>query len=139
MDARYLIQLENFVRTVDIEVSVLLRMVDTGVLPAAIKQQKALADSLAAAQAAGAKAPAQAKALVEYASLVDDAIGKRNALDAVAKKVHQGHAEPPAHARSICDDVRPAMAALRAACDALETRTDASAWPFPSYHQLLFQ
>ncbi len=31
------------------------------------------------------------------------------------------------------------MAALRAACDAVESHTDAALWPFPTYHQMLFQ
>jgi glutamine synthetase type III len=31
------------------------------------------------------------------------------------------------------------MAALRAVADRLEGRTDAALWPFPTYHQMLFQ
>jgi glutamine synthetase type III len=31
------------------------------------------------------------------------------------------------------------MAALRQAADALEIRTDATLWPYPTYTQMLFQ
>jgi glutamine synthetase len=139
IEARYHIQLEIFVRTVEIEAAVMARMVDTGVLPAASKQQEALARSVSAAQAAGVKAPAQSKAFADYAALIETAIGKRTALDAAIAKSKKAHGDVPAQARSICDDVRPAMAALRAACDAIEARTDAALWPYPTYHQLLFQ
>src|SRR5262245_19386663 len=126
IDARHHIQLETFVRTVEIECAVMSRMVDTGVLPAATKQQEALARSVAAAQAAGAKTPAQSKALAEYAAAIEDLLGKRAALDAALVKAKKSHADAAAHARSICDDVRPAMAALRAAADLLESKTDAA-------------
>ncbi|MBL9085713.1 MAG: glutamine synthetase III [Planctomycetia bacterium] len=139
VDARYLIQLETFIRTVEIEASVMLRMVDTGVLPAAFGQQEALARSVAAAQAAGLKSPAQGKLLAEYAAGVDEILARRAALDVALAKAKKGHPPAPEHARAICDDVRPAMAALRAACDAIESKTDAARWPFPTYHQMLFQ
>jgi glutamine synthetase len=139
IDARYHIQLETFVRTVEIEAAVMMRMVDTGVIPAASKQQEALARSVAAAQAAGVKTPVQGKALAEYAASIEDLLGKRAALEAVIAKLHKAHPEPAAHARAICDEVRPAMALLRGASDLLEAHTDAGLWPFPTYHQLLFQ
>jgi glutamine synthetase len=42
-------------------------------------------------------------------------------------------------ARYLADTLRPAMDQLREACDALERRTDGTLWPFPTYHQMLFQ
>ncbi len=38
----------------------------------------------------------------------------------------------------IRDEILPKMAELRAACDEAETLTAKSAWPFPSYGDLLF-
>ena len=139
IDARYLIQLEAFVRTVEIEASVLLRMVQTGVLPAAQKQQEAMARAVSAAEAAGVKVPAQAKALAEYAKGIEEILATKAALEAVLAGLKKGHPEAPAHARGICDKLRPAMNALRAASDAIEVHTDSALWPYPTYHQLLFQ
>src|SRR5262249_2590971 len=105
----------------------------------ASRQQEALARSVAAAQTAGAKTPTQSKALAEYAAAIEDCLNKRAALDAALAKARKSHADAAAHARSICDDVRPARAALGGAADLLESKTDAALWPFPTYHQLLFQ
>ena len=43
-----------------------------------------------------------------------------------------------AQSAAIRDTVLPAMEALRAVCDEAETLTDKSAWPFPTYSELLF-
>ena len=42
-------------------------------------------------------------------------------------------------ARTLVDKVRPAANALRVVCDRLESTTAAALWPFPTYHQMLFQ
>ncbi len=139
MDARYLIKLETFVRQVEVEVAAMLRMVDTGVLPAVAKHQELLARSVAAAAAANVDVAAQRKALGAYAADVNDLLAKRAALEAAQAEVRKGHPEAAVHARGLVDVVRPAMAALRAAADRLESETDAALWPFPTYHQMLFQ
>jgi glutamine synthetase len=139
MDARHTVKLEQFVRQVEIEAGALLRMVDTGVLPAAWKHQEGLARSVAAAKAAGVVVTAQRKALVEYAASVKDCLARRDALEAALAAARKGHPAPERHARLVADQVRPAMAALRETCDAIEATTDAALWPFPTYHQMLFQ
>jgi glutamine synthetase len=112
--------------------------VDTGVIPAASKHQEALARSVAAAAAANVPVAAQRKALESYASDLNDCVSKRAALEALLAEVRKGHPEASVHARGLVDRVRPAMAALRAAADRLESQTDAALWPFPTYHQMLF-
>src|SRR5205814_10361592 len=115
------------------------RMVDTGVLPAATKHQEHLARSVAAAEAAGLKVHAQKKALAAYASDVDDLLTARKALDTALAASRKHHHDPAAHARAISDGLRPALGALRTVADRLESSTDAALWPFPTYHQMLFQ
>jgi glutamine synthetase len=117
----------------------MLRMVDTGVLPAAWTQQEAYARSVAAAAAGGAKVAGQKKALASYAATIEEVLVRRAALEAALAAVHRGaHGDAGKHARGLCDEVRPAMAALRAACDRIEATTDAALWPYPTYHQMLF-
>jgi glutamine synthetase len=139
MEARYHIRLETFIRTVEIEAAVMVRMTDTGILPAVLKQQEAMARSVAAARAADLDVGAQAKALAAYADGVTALIAKRNALESVQAAVRKAHGSVPDHARACADRLRPAMAALREAADDLEARTDAALWPFPTYTQMLFQ
>jgi glutamine synthetase len=139
MDARYVVKLEQFVRQVEIEAAMLLRMVDTGVAPAAAKQQEALARSVAAAKSSGVDVPGQTKALASYVEALEALHAKRAALASAVDAIRKSHADPATHARRLCDEVRPAMVALRTASDRLEAATDAALWPFPTYHQLLFQ
>ncbi len=141
IDARLHIRLENFVRQVEIEVAMLLRMVDTGIVPAAAKQQEAYARSVAAAAGAGAGADVsvQKKALSAYAADLGELHEKRAALSDALESVRKGHPDAAVHARGLCDKVRPAMVALRAVADRLEAKSDAALWPFPTYHQMLFQ
>ncbi len=135
--ARYAVLVEQYVRQVEIEAVQMMRMAKTGVLPAVLRQQRELADAVAAAAALGADVAAQKGHLVAYAKAVNDCIA---AVDGVRQVLAHGHgADAMAHARLYADRLLPAMRTLREACDLLERRTDERAWPFPSYHQLLFQ
>ena len=93
----------------------------------------------AATLAAGVKAPAQTKALTAYADDVSELLTRRATLETTLEAVRKGHPEAPVHARGLVDKVRPAMGALRAVSDRLEAHTDSALWPFPTYHQMLFQ
>jgi glutamine synthetase len=135
--ARHTILLEQYIRTLDIEAMQMASMVRTGVLPAAFRQQKELADAVAAAAAQGADVGAQKRHLAEYAKAINAVIGGLDALREVL--AHAAHGDPAAHARHLADHLVPAMKSLREACDLLERLTDERAWPFPSYHALLFQ
>jgi glutamine synthetase len=135
--ARHTILLEQYVRTLEIEAMQMSSMVRTGVLPAAFRQQKELADAVAAAGAQGADVSSQRQHLAAYAKAINAVLVGVEALrDVVA---HGTHGDPTSHARHLADHLVPAMKSLREACDLLERLTDERAWPFPTYHQLLFQ
>ncbi|MFM8980415.1 MAG: glutamine synthetase III [Planctomycetia bacterium] len=135
--ARYAVLVEQYVRQVEIEAVQMLRMAKTGVLPAVLRQQREMAEAIAGAAAAGADVAAQKGLLAAYAKAVNDCIA---AVDGVRQVLAHGHGhDAMAHARASADRLLPAMRTLREACDLLERRTDERAWPFPSYHQLLFQ
>jgi glutamine synthetase len=139
LKARHTIALEHYDRILHIEAQQMLRMVKTGVLPAAWKQQEQIGRSIAAAVQAGLSADAQRKELGVYNGRLESTI---HAMDAVREALHDAHELPPgpkAEAFYLAERLVPAMARLREACDALERRTDLSLWPFPTYHQLLFQ
>ena len=67
-----------------------------------------------------------------------------DAIDAEAAELERVAAETAAissaalQAEAVRDKLRPAMRALRAACDEAETLTAAADWPFPTYAELLF-
>jgi len=135
--ARYAILVEQYIRQLDIEAVQMLRMVKTGVLPTVFRQQKELADAVAATAAQGVEVDIQKEHLAAYAQAINGCLKAVNAVRALVTHAH--HDEPPVHARTVADKLVPAMKSLREACDLLERRTDERAWPFPTYHQLLFQ
>ncbi len=138
LDARYRIELEKFNRMLDIEAVQMLRMVKTGALPAAWRQQTLLADAILKCEAAGLECAAQREELAIYTGLIQDAIRFVDEVRQALAGAPDEHAcaEKARHQVAV---LRPAMGRLRGACDTLERRTDEALWPFPSYHQLLFQ
>ena len=51
---------------------------------------------------------------------------------------HPSGINPLEDARYMHDEILPVMDALRKSADRLETLTDRSYWPFPTYDELLF-
>jgi glutamine synthetase len=80
---------------------------------------------------------AQKAEFVGYCETVEACQEAVNAVRAALADAPHGDAS--AHADWNVENLIPAMNALRESCDALERRTEEDLWPFPSYHQMLFQ
>lgn len=125
---------EQYVLTLNVEAATTESMARTLVLPAAIRT---LAELGEAAQALtdlgldndGVKATAKAVA--------DQVNALRTGADALKAARHAAH-EADDEAVSMQTEVIPAMAAVRAACDALEAHVPADLWPLPTYREMLF-
>ncbi len=125
---------EQYVLTLNVEAATTESMARTLVLPAAIRT---LAELGEAAQALtdlgldndGVKATAKAVA--------DQVNALRTGADALKAAHHAAH-EADDEAVSMQTEVIPAMAAVRAACDALEAHVPADLWPLPTYREMLF-
>ena len=63
--------------------------------------------------------------------------GRQKNIETVIRERPAGD-DPLAAARYMHDTVLPAMEDLRQSADTLETLTDRSYWPFPTYDELLF-
>ena len=70
-------------------------------------------------------------------SLTDVLTSDLQKLESVIRNRPEGE-DPLADARYMHDTVLPAMANLRKSADTLETLTDKTYWPFPTYDELLF-
>jgi glutamine synthetase len=136
--ARYRVQLEKYNRMLDIEAVQMIRMAKTGILPAAYAQQRLLADACKSVAACGVDVTAQKAELGIYTGLIQDALG---GVDAIRQCLAGGpdEEEAPERARYQVEKLIPLVQRLRTTCDTLERRTDEELWPFPSYHQMLFQ
>jgi glutamine synthetase len=134
LESRAHIAIEKFVKQLVIEADTMVALGRTMILPAAIRYQKLLADTVEATEAAGVKSPDGKEALTEFAGV----IGKfRKALAGLEKVAAHSDDDPMAHARHIKASVRPAMAEVRALADQLETQVAADLWPLPTYREML--
>jgi glutamine synthetase len=133
MHSRFEIGLEQYALTVGVEARLTLELATTVILPAAIRYQTELASNVTALKAAGIE---PSLALLEEVSgslsTLESAIGdlKASLGDHSATTV-DGHAE---HAQSML----PAMEAVRAAADTLESVVADDLWPLPTYQEMLY-
>jgi glutamine synthetase len=138
LESRYHVRVERYVKDMLIEVDTLSQMVDTLVLPAAYGYANALARGAAHAKQAGiAKAP-QAAAAERVGAMIEALEGARARLGAVADRAASMHGEPAECGRLLTGEGADAIAAVRAASDALELAVPDDQWPLPKYREMLF-
>ena len=133
--ARHTIHLEAYNKTIGIEARTMMDMALHQILPASLAYCRSLCDSIAAKQPLGLSCKAErqlAQRLSEAADALYDHVQALGfSLDAVPTA-------PELAVDYYHDVVVPAMAALRKEADTLETLTDKSYWPYPTYSDLLF-
>lgn len=133
--ARTEINYEIYIKTLNVEGQLMVLMANRYILPAALRFQKDIAESVSAVKAAGGSTREAAKLLAKVTGLVDDlqtgAAKLETALDA-----HTSSTEK--HAKHMRDVVVPAMNVLREAGDQLEATMPHGVWPFPTYREMLF-
>jgi glutamine synthetase len=136
LTSRYNILAENYVKTVTIEGNMAAFIAKTQILPAALRFQKEVGESVAAAKSAGAASPAGIELLSTVVSTIGDFIravaGLEKALD------HHAAGDAFAHSRHVRDGVLPAMSEIRKIADKLETILPDDLWPLPTYREMLF-
>jgi glutamine synthetase len=127
--------IEKFCKQVAIEAETMVQMARTQVLPAAVRHQKTLAETVAASVNAGTDSDVAREELDRYAEMVREL---REKLEKLEHVLEHEDSDPWAHARQIKSAVRPAMADLRHIVDELEGVTAADLWPMPTYREMLF-
>lgn len=136
LTSRFAILSEIYVKTINIEANTALLIAKTQILPAALKYQKEVGESIAAAKAAGANTPAGVEL---FSSLVAAITEFQRAITALEKaKDHHVAGEPYDHAKYMRETVFPALGSLRATADKLEGIVSDELWPLPTYRELLF-
>ncbi len=135
LHSRFNILSESYVKNVTIEANTAVLMAKTMILPAALRYQKEVGESVAAAKAAGAATPAGIETLSAIVSTTNDLYRGITALEKAASH-HDGDAF--AHAKHIKEHVIPAMLEVRKAGDKLETLISDDLWPLPTYREMLF-
>jgi len=121
VDARAEVMFENYVTTLDIEISTLISMIETGILPACAKD---MAKYTAMKELAGDREATYKAIKVETDKLKAIA----------AKRPSDLHKD----ATYINDTVKPQMLAVRAAVDKAEGLIEAGLYPYPTYEAMLY-
>lgn len=134
LESRFEVGVEQYVMTLIVEANLTAEIAQTTILPAAIRFQTELATNVGALKAAGVEADT-ADLLAVSALVTDLRAGLAGLKVAVAgAHEHEGIGE----ATYLRDAVIPAMAAVRAAADALEDVVADDLWALPTYQEMLY-
>ena len=134
LQSRMEVYLEQYCLTVGLEARTAIEMAKTVIFPAAIRYQGQLAQTCANLKAVG------------Y-TFDTDTLDKVTALvkelqDGIAKLekalAHKNGGSRLGHAKFLCDNVLPAMAAVRETADELENIVADDLWPLATYQEMLF-
>jgi glutamine synthetase len=135
--SRYEILLEGYKKAINIESQLTAQIATRQILPAALRYQAEVADAIARLKAAGARVPtSQLAQLDELTATIEELQGRTAALCEALEDHVEG--DTLAHARYFRDTIIPAMSAVRAAGDKLESLVAADLWPLPTYQEMLF-
>jgi glutamine synthetase len=139
MRSRYEIMQENYCKLINIEALTMVDMARKEILPAVSGYVRTLSETVVAMRQACSAADTSVECeLIETLSTLNaSAWGRIKTLESELIKA-RGIADHTAQAMYHKDNVIPAMNALRAVVDEMETLTAASAWPMPTYGELLF-
>jgi glutamine synthetase len=137
--SRFEIFLENYKKTINIEAQLTSTISKTMIIPAAIRYQTELAQSLVGAKSAGINVGnlgEQETLLSDLSKTISELQKKTSALVTAAE--HHAPGDSLAHAKHSKEAIIPAMNAVRALADKLETVVADDLWPLPTYREMLF-
>jgi glutamine synthetase len=133
LHSRYDIALEQYALSIGVEARITLEMATTSVLPAALRYQTELATNVASLTAVGIDA--DRSTLDEVSASI---VALRGGIVALRAELAHEHGDAEAEAAHAGTGLLPAMAAVRAAADELETLIADDLWPLPTYQEMLF-
>jgi len=138
--ARYRLRLERYLKDLEIEMESLVRLVRTAVLPAAMRYQGSLGQTVSqlAAATSGARPTATLTHFERITEGIERAAKGIETLESAWARIGVEAPDEEAHAERIAAEVVPLMAEVRAAADALEQWIDDDVWPLPTYPEMLF-
>ncbi len=136
VETRGEIMMEEYNKTLHIEMLTMLEMAKQEILPSCLAYTKSVAEGVSVKKTLGINAPNEEKAVKELTALTEELMDKIEVLD----KAAAGLPTDDAYEIGIYykDNVIPAMEALRKTADELEAVVGKDFWPFPTYTDLLY-
>jgi len=140
LEARHEIQLENYVKKVQIEARVIGDLATTYILPAAIKYQNVLVNNIRGLKEIGIEEASYANQK-KIASKIAEHIGKiSTSVEAMidARKEANKIENTRDKAIAYCDKIKAYFDEIRYHVDKLELLVDDEFWELPKYREMLF-
>ncbi len=136
MASRVQLRHEAYIKSLRIEGNTMVEQQRRWILPAVMRWQSELSAQCAALEHADTPSRAQRAELAAVTEQIEALYSAVEHLEQLLETLPDG--ADGKHAALWRDGILPAMAAARAACDALETRMPHEQWPVPTYGELLF-
>ncbi|OHT13376.1 Glutamine synthetase, catalytic domain containing protein [Tritrichomonas foetus] len=133
--ARYEIEIENYIKTVSIEASTLIQMVERQVIPAIETELGRMASSYNLLKKAGIENKSLKNSLQKLSDLYESVVETNSSLEEKLEKSNEIK-ELKEKAEYLRDTVLPQMTKVREPCDKCEAMMSPESWPFPSYNDL---
>ncbi len=140
LEARHEIQLEEYIKKVQIEARMLGYLASNFILPNTIQYQNRLITNIKGMQDIGLKPESfrSQKEIVETMSIHINAISDKVEAMIQERKKANNIDDMHKRARAYCDQVKPFLEDIRYHTDKLELMVDDSLWSLPKYRELLY-
>lgn len=138
LNSRYHVNVERYVKKIDIEIDTMRTLVDSFVVPSVNLYLSDMAEAAVnLTKVAGIERSPVETSIKKVSDLLKDLLDKRAQMEQAYQSTHLGGGEE-AKAKTLAEKVLPAMASLREVCDKLEGIVGNGYWPLPKYREMLF-
>jgi glutamine synthetase len=139
LKSRYTIRIEKYCKDIEIEAKAMYNIVSSMIIPAALRQQKELAESISRTEKVlgeGIDLSAQKNLLRRVTELINGVDTSLHTLRSKHEKSNTFNEQEKAD--FICLEVRAAMDEVRKQVDELELYVADDVWPMPKFWEMLF-
>ena len=139
LEARADVMLENYAKKINIEALTMIEMSNEEIIPAVMEYQAELAKGAAEIKALGIDPTVQVSLLNTISEKLTELKSATVALEELVTKAADYEGDIEAWAKYFHNTVFAAFDTVRKPADELEKELPKTAWPFPTYEQLLFE
>ena len=136
-EARHEIYLENYIKKVEIESSLVEELTMNQILPACIRFQTDLFQNIKASSEAGIPNKTAQTIAKSVSAHIDEVYAGIEKMKAARSKVHHLNTTRDKEI-ALCDQVKPLFLEIRSHVDDLELLVEDKYWPLPKYREILF-
>jgi glutamine synthetase len=139
LSARAEVMLENYAKKINIEALTMIEMSNEEIIPAVMSYQAELAKGASEIKALGIEPTVQVSLLETISAKLAELKKATSELEAIVAKADEYKDDIPAWSKYYHDVVFAEFDKVREPADFLERELPKTAWPFPTYEQLLFE